>query len=147
MAVTAPSRRPTVAARRVGYVIAAAVNLGVLYLVNVWPGWSAVPFLTEDTTAILWLFNASLVLSAALNAAYAVYDPRWFKALGDLVTAGISLAVLARIWQVFPFDFGTSTVDWVLVARIVLVVAIVGTAIAIVTQAVTLVRAAAAHSQ
>jgi hypothetical protein len=34
------------------------------------------------------------------------------KSLGELVTTGIGLAVLVRIWQVFPFDFAGWSVDW-----------------------------------
>jgi len=33
-------------------------------------------------------------------------------ALGEVLTTGISLAVMVRTLQVFPFDFGDSTVDW-----------------------------------
>jgi hypothetical protein len=147
MTVTAPSRRPSVAARRVGYAIAMAVNLVLLYFVNVRPGWSALPVLTEDTTAVLGIFNASLIVGVAVNAAYAVYDARWFKALGDAVTAGIGLVVAIRIWQVFPFDFGESTVNWALLARFVLVVGIVGCAIGLVANVVSLLRVAATSSR
>ena len=45
--------RPAVAGRRAGYAVAIAVNLVLLYLVNVAPGWQAVPFLTESTTEVL----------------------------------------------------------------------------------------------
>jgi hypothetical protein len=49
MTLTEPTRRPSVATRRVGYVVAAVGEATLLYLVNVWPGWQAVPFLTADT--------------------------------------------------------------------------------------------------
>jgi hypothetical protein len=42
------------------------------------------------------------------------------KSLGDLVTTGVSLAVLVRIWQVFPFDFAGWSVDWSWLVRLVL---------------------------
>ena len=57
MTVTAPVRRRTVAARRLGYVIAAALNVATLGVVNVWPGWQAMPCLTDDTPRVLDLVN------------------------------------------------------------------------------------------
>jgi predicted membrane protein len=83
------------------------------------------------------------VAGLVANLVYLVNDAPWLKALGDLVTTGIALAVLTRVWQVFPFDFGESTVDWPLFVRFVLIVAIVGTVIGLVVQFLTLVRAAA----
>jgi hypothetical protein len=43
-----------------------------------------------------------------------------------------ALAVLVRVWQVFPFDFGGSSVDWPMIVRTALVFAIVGTVIGVV---------------
>jgi hypothetical protein len=142
MTVTTPARHQSVASR-VGYLIAAAVTAAVLYLINVSPGWEAVPFLTADTRQLLGLVNASLIVGLAFNLAYALTDPPWLKALGGLVTTGIGLAVLVRIWRVFPFDFDAYSFNWALLTRTVLVVAIVGSAIGIIAQFVTLVRAAA----
>lgn len=138
----APSRRPPVAARRVGYLIAAGIHVALLYLVNVSPGWEAVPFLTEDTSQVLGLVNVSLVAGLVCNLIYVLANPAWLKSLGDLLTTGIGLVVLVRVWQVFPFNFGDSAVDWALVARVLLVVGIVGSAIGIVVQFVSLLRAA-----
>lgn len=137
----APARRPPVAARRVGYLIAAGINVVLLYLVNISPGWEAVPFLTEDTRQVLGLVNLSLVAGLVCNLVYVLVDPTWLKSLGDLLTTGIGLAVLVRLWQVFPFDFGDSAADWALVVRAVLVVGVIGSAIGIVVQLVSLVRA------
>jgi len=136
-----PTRRPTVGTRRTGYVIAAALNAVLLYLVNVWPGWQAVPFLTEDTRQVLGLVNLSLAASIAVNLVYLAYDPRWVRSLGDLLTTSIGLAGIVRVWQVFPFDVDGYSVDWALVIRGVLVVAGVGAAIGILVQLVALIRA------
>jgi len=108
----------------------------------VWPGWQEVHFLTDDTGQVLWLVNLSLVVSVAANAVYIAHDPAWLKSIGDLVTTGIGLAVLARLWQVFPFDFSGYSVNWGALARFVLVVAIVGSIIGIVVQVVSLIRLA-----
>jgi hypothetical protein len=89
-------RRPSRAARTFGYSIAVVVNAVLLYLVNVRPGWRAVPLLTEDTSRILVLLNLSLVAGIVTNLVYMVDDaPRW-KAFWDLVADGISLAVLVH---------------------------------------------------
>ena len=63
-----------------------------------------------------------------------------------LVTAGIGLIVMIRIWNVFPFDFSDSAFDWTFVVRLLLVVAMVGAAIGIVVQFVTLIRLAGGKS-
>jgi hypothetical protein len=138
--VTAPVRRPPVAARRVGYLVAAGIHAVLLYLVNVSPGWQAVSFLTEDTRQVLGLVNVSLVAGLVCNLVYVFVDATWLRSLGDLLTTGIGLAVLVRLWQVFPFDFGDATVGWALVAHALLVVGIVGSAIGIVAQFVSLLR-------
>jgi hypothetical protein len=137
---TAPVRRPSVAVRRVGYLVAAAVNAALLYVVNVWPGWQALPFLTEDTGQVLVLVNLSLVVGVVANVVYLTYDPPWWKSLGDVVTTGVGMAVLVRVWQVFPFDFHGASFNWALLVRGVLVVALVGATIGIVAQVVSLLR-------
>jgi hypothetical protein len=136
------NRRPSVAARRFGYIVAAAITAAIWFVINVWPGWQDLSFLTDQTTEVLWLVNVSLVVSVAVNLIYAVYDPVWLKALGDLVTTSIGLAVLVRAWQVFPFDFSDYSIDWAVIARVVLVIGIVGSCIGIVVQLVTLMRLA-----
>jgi hypothetical protein len=138
----APVRRPSGAARRVGYLIAVAVNAALLYAINVRPGWRTVPFLTDDTVHVLWLVNLSLVVGVVANAIYLTYDPPWWKSLGDLVTTGVGIAVLVRIWQVFPFDFPDSPVDWAPLARAVLVVVLVLAGVGGVAQFVSLLRRA-----
>jgi len=133
------TRRPSAAARRTGYVFAILVNGALLYAVNVWPGWDVLPFLTDEFTQVLDLVNASIVVSLVANFLYLARDTRAVKALGDIVTTGVAIAVGVRMWQVFPFDFGEATFDWELVVRILLAVGIVGMAIAIVVNIVSLV--------
>ena len=68
---------------------------------------------------------------------YFAYDPPWLKSLGDLTTTGIGLATAIRIWQVFPFELSSG---WSIAVRILLVVAIAGSCIALVVQIVSLAR-------
>jgi hypothetical protein len=135
-AVAGPSRT----ARRFGFGVAAAINIALLYAVNGWPGWSAVPFLTDATSQVIPLVNLSLIAGLAVNLAYLAYDAVWFRRLGELATSGIGMVSLVVIWRVFPFAFTDAAVDWPLVVRSVLFVAIAGSALAMVVQALSLVR-------
>jgi hypothetical protein len=145
MSLTTDRKRPGVAVRRVGYAAAVLVNAALLFAVNVWPGWEALWFLTEDTALVLGLVNASILVSLAANAVYLLHDPPWLRALGDVVTTSVWLAALVRIWQVFPMDFGDSSFNWSLVAHVLLGVAIVGSLIGIVVGLTALVRDVATH--
>lgn len=139
MTSTIADHRPSTVVRRVGFLIAASVNVLLLLAVNVWPGWRAVPFLTEEFTAVLRLFNFSLVLGAFANILYALFDARWLKAFGEMVVAVVGLNVLARIWSVFPLDLPAPS-TWTHLARFVLLIAMVGAGIALVVNLVTLGR-------
>ena len=131
---------PAVGARRFGYSVGITVNLLLLYLVNRSPGWQVVPFLTDDMAQVIGLVNASLLAGVVANALYVVADPRWLRALGEAVTTSIGLAAMLRLWTVWPFDFGTTSVDWEQVTRVVLAFGIGGSAIAILVSLVSLVR-------
>lgn len=137
---------PSVAGRRAGYAVAMTVNLVLLFLVNVTPGWQAVPFLTENTTDVLLLVNLSMGAAVVANAVYSVFDPPWVRALGDAVTTSVGLASLVRIWQVFPFEFDTGSVPWDLVARWVIGIGIFGCVVAIIVALVRFVRALVAEA-
>ena len=134
------AKRPSTASRRVGYVVAAAINTALLWLIHVWPGWDAVPFLTADFETVLWLIDLSLVVTIAVNLVYMVRDPRWLTAAGAILTTVIGLASAVRMLQVVPFDFGDSEF-WPAVVRVLLWVGVVGAVIGIIANAATLVRA------
>jgi len=146
MSSTGAVRRPSAAARRVGYLVGIVFSAALLFVLNGHPGWQALPFLTSDTSQVIGLVNLSLAVGLAVNVVYLFYDPPWLKSAGDLVTAGIGLAVAIRIWQVFPFAFHSSSAWWSTAVRVLLVLAIVGAAIAIVVQAVSLARRATRHT-
>jgi hypothetical protein len=133
------AERPPIAARRVGYLVAIGLNAAVLWLANVAPGWDALPFLTPETDLVMPFVNASLVAGVAANAVYMAADPRWLKALGDLVTTTVGIVAMVQIWQVFPFDFGDAAFDWALLVRWVLGIGIAGSAIGILVNLVSLV--------
>ena len=123
-------------ARRWGYGIAALINLIVAWGVNIWPGWDAVPFLTTGMTQVLPLVNLSLLVGFLTNLSYLVADPPWFKALGNILTAGISIAVLVGTLRVFPFDFGDSASTWDPITRGILIFLIVASTLGLAVQVV-----------
>ena len=69
-----PRSRPGATSRGFGYLIAISLNALFLYLVNVQPGWEAVPFLTPDTLQVLGLLHFFIAAGIAVNVAYLVYD-------------------------------------------------------------------------
>ncbi len=141
MASTTTGRRPeSVGARRAGYAVAVGINSVLLFLINVTPGWSTVPFLTPDLADVLPWINASLLAGIAANAVYLFRDDPRVKGLGDLVTEVVGLVAIVRLWQVFPFDFGAEPSAWATVVRVLLVVAMAGTAIAMIVSVVTALR-------
>ena len=141
---TSPTRtRPARTQRRVGYVVGALVNALLLGAVNGWPGWDALPFLTDDFRLVLGWVNASIVVGLLANLVYAVSDPPWLRAVGDGVQNIVGLVAMVRLWQVFPVLVAPGGFDWELVARVFLGIGIVGASIAVVVALVRLVRRAA----
>ena len=123
--------------RRLGYLVAAAVNVAVLWIVNVQPGWSDLGFLTDDAERVVALVNVSAVVALVVNLGYLWFDGPRVRTLGDLVTTTAGLVAAARVLQVFPFDLDE---PWSTGVRVLLVVAVVGSVIGILTDLVTLVR-------
>lgn len=132
-----PRQRPSRAARRFGYAVACLVNAALLYAINRWPGWEAVPFLTDRTTEVLTAVNASLVVGIVVNLVWVWADPPRVRALGDALTTLVGLVALVTVWRVFPVDLSAG---WEAVARLLLVLGIVGSLIAVVTALVRLGR-------
>jgi hypothetical protein len=137
MALTDRTRRSSAGTRRAGYAISIVFSAALLFVLNSWPGWQAIPFLTSSTDQVLWLVNLSLAVGMVANAVYLVNDSPGVRLPGDLVTTAIGLATAIRVWQVFPIDVSSG---WSAVVRLLLVVAIVGSCIALVVQIVSLAR-------
>jgi hypothetical protein len=134
----------SVASRRLGYVVAIVVDLALVFLVNVWPGWQVIPFLTPDTTFVIPIVNVSLVAGVVVNAIYLVRDTPLVRALGDLVTTSIALVVLLRLWQVFPFDLSAG---WDTVTRMLLALVTVGCGIGVAVSLAKVVGLVASASE
>lgn len=129
--------------RRVGYVVAAAVNAVALYVVTHLLAWGVPAFLTDDFDRVLPVIRVSLIATIIANVVYVVHDAPAFRALTQAGLSGIALVATVRLLDVFPFAFAGSEVDWALVVRVVLLVALVGTVISIVVELARFVRATA----
>jgi hypothetical protein len=138
---TAPHRRsrPGPVARRVGYLISIALNVVILWLVFVSPGWEAVPFLTDRTIDVLPVVTASILVNIVVNLVWLAVDPLWLHALGDGVNAAMGVVVTGGLLSVFPFSFDDNQ-PWEVFVRIILVVGLVGASIAVVVNLVMVIR-------
>ncbi|MEV1130307.1 hypothetical protein [Agromyces sp. NPDC049794] len=132
--------RPRASGRRTGYVAAIVVNVVLFLLINAWPTWRALPFLTEATLELIPLVDLSLLAGVVVNVFNLVLDLTWVKAVGEVITSVIALIMLARFWAVFPFAFPEPGFDWALLTRVVLGVAMAGCIISVIVQVVVLVR-------
>lgn len=124
---------------RVGYAVAAAINLVLLWLIDVSPGWQSLSWVTSEATAVVPWVNAALATSAAVNAFYLVRDTPLLKSVGDLVSSVASLASAIVTWHVFPFDLHGG---WLVLVPVLVVVATIGSAIAVIANLVRATRAA-----
>ena len=142
-----PTGRASTVARKIGYLVAVLVNGIMLVMVNAYPGWRVLPFLTEEFVSILWLVNLSLVAGIMLNLDYLAYDPAWFRSVGQIGVSAIGLVAALRMWQVFPFDISAYVFTWTAVIQLLLALAIFGSAVAIVVELVRLASRGIAAAQ
>lgn len=147
---TTEASKVSVATRRFGYAVAVGVNVLLLVIVNNILDWGWLPWLTSEFGNLLPLINFSLVFNIVVNLIYMAYDAAPFKAATQIIVNLIAILILVRTFQVYPFDFSAydfpvdiSAIDlsWDLLTRFLLVLAILGTAIAVVTETVKLSRA------
>ncbi len=133
-------RHSPVGWRAVGYAAAVAFNALLLLLINGWPGWQSLSFLTPQADSVVGLVNTSLVFGILLNLCYLVSDPEWLKGLGDAVSAAFATAILVALIRTWPFILPNEGVEVGL--RIGLIFAAVGSAIAVIAGIVRFAKAA-----
>lgn len=137
------SRGSTRVSRRVDYAVAVALNLVILFIVNAWPTWRAVPFVTDEAVQAVAILNGAAITAIVLNLVCLVVDRRWMKALTEFVNAGFSLFVAIELWNAFPFEFPDGSFSWALIARFAIVVAIVGSVVGMIVQFILVIVHAA----
>jgi hypothetical protein len=126
--------------RKFGYVIAIAMNAVGLWVARHLLEWGWPRFLTDEFDQLLPILTVSFVAGMVVNGLFVLADPPRFKALCNAVTSVISVVVAVRTWQVFPFDFSTYAYDWTWVARVVIALAAVGSAIAVVANLIAMLK-------
>jgi hypothetical protein len=120
---------------RIGYVVAIVVNVVLLYVAHHLLSWH-VPFVTDRWNLVLWAVDLSLVATIAANAAYVIYDARWFKRVTQIGLNIVALLVVYLLYTFLPFDLGVGIVDFAF--RIALLFAMVGVVIATIVDGVRL---------
>jgi hypothetical protein len=129
----------TQSARRAGYVISIAINVAMLIVVQNVLAWGWPPFLTGEFAQVVPWISLSLLASILVNVVYQFEDSRVVKSAGQLGVNLISIWVTYMMLTVFPFDFSAYQFDWEIVARFVLVLAIIGSSIGALVEAIKLV--------
>jgi hypothetical protein len=126
------------AGRRFGYGVAVVVNLLMLVAVQFILEWGWLPFLTDEFSTLVPWISLSLLVSIVANLVYQFNDTPVVKSTGQILSNLISLFVTYQIFLVFPFDFSASQFDWTIVTRVVLILAMVGSGVGVLTEAVKL---------
>jgi hypothetical protein len=133
-------RRPSAAERRVGYIIAALINVIGLWIIHHLLRWGWPPFLTDSFEDLLPYITASFAATIVINLLWAVRDPAWFRHAGQIALNLVAIRAAERTWEIFPFDFTGYDPVWEAVARSVIGVSLVGLVIATIVEVVGLVR-------
>lgn len=127
-------------AQRGGYLAGALADVTLLVLINVSPGWHAVPVLTEAATAVVVTVDIALAIALIVNLLRLVWPHGTFAATGDVISTAAGLVALVRTAQVFPFAFENSGTDWSTILHRTLISIIVFVCIALLVQIIALVR-------
>jgi hypothetical protein len=123
------------------YIAAVIFDIIFLVVVNKIPGWN-ISFITEAFPDILWAVNTSMAVSLAGNLILIFFHPRFLHHLFNAVFAIFGILATSVILSVFPFDFSVVVGDWLnILVRIILIVGIVGSAIAVVVHIVKTIGA------
>jgi hypothetical protein len=112
-----------------GYLISAAINGVLLWVVNRLPVWKPF-FLLDSYSEVLWALDMSLIVQIVLNIVLIFFHPLFFHYLANVVFSLVGIVSLSVLLQVFPVDFSVRLGHWAnTFFRIVLIVGLVGSAI------------------
>jgi len=134
------TRTTSPAARRGGYVVSVVLNVVLLYVINVGPGWQQLPFLTAAFADVLAVVNLSMIATLVVNVVQIFHDSQRFVALGQLLLSAIALVVAIRLLEVWPFDFSAYSFNWDALTRVLLWIAVVGSIAGMIASVVQVVR-------
>ncbi|MGI9597712.1 MAG: hypothetical protein ACR2QK_16230 [Acidimicrobiales bacterium] len=147
LVIRANHRQPeTRRSRRAGYVVAIVINAVLLYVANNLLSWDLLPFLTDDFDRVLPAVNLSLAVTIAVNGLRIIYDAPWFTRSSEIVSMLFSIAASVRLFNVFPFDFDDYSSVWEPFVRVLILIAIIGSAIGVIVQLFKLLTGLGAQS-
>jgi hypothetical protein len=138
-AITQRSQRRS--APQVGHLAGALVDIALLVLINVRPGWRAVPVLTDAARGVVVAVDMSLAVALVVNLLCLFFPRAWLIRAGEVISTAAGLTALLCVLVVFPFHFTDPDVDWTAVTRLGLISVVVVVSIALVVQLVRLVIA------
>jgi hypothetical protein len=124
--------------RRAGYIVAVIINVLMFIVVQNILDWDVLPFLTDRFEQVVPWVTLSLTAVIVANLIYLFKDAQAIRSTGGIVTNLISLIVTYQVYQVFPFDFSAYDFNWGVVTRVVLIVAMVGAGIGMLTESIRL---------
>lgn len=137
--ITVTRRQRSRAARAAGYTVAVVINSILLYVVNIFPTWEAVPFLVASAATVVPILNLALTVGTLVSLINVLVDRRWMRAATEILTSLVSLIFIITTWTVFPFAFDESSIPWELVTRVILGFAAAGCVISVIVQLVALI--------
>lgn len=124
-----------------GHLAGALVDIALLVVINVGPGWRAVPVFTDAAGDVAVAVNLSLAVALIVNLLCVLFPLPWLIRAGEVISTAAGLAALLCVLVVFPFRFTRSDTDWTTVTRLGLISVIVLVVIALMVQLVRLVIA------
>jgi hypothetical protein len=127
-------------AKHLGYGIAVVINIVMLIVVLKILDWGWLSFLTDEFVEVVPWIALSLAASIIVNLIYQFNDTVLVKSTGQIGTNLISIFVTYRVFRVFPFDFSAFDFDPGTVVRVVLILAMVGSAIGVFVEAMKLMN-------
>lgn len=113
------------------YIVAIIFGLIFLYIVNNLLNWN-IYFITSALNEVLWIVNLSIIATIVGNIILLAYSPEWFRHIIKIIINIINLIAVYFVYTVFPFNFYNSLINWGL--SILLILIMIGTAIAIIVE-------------
>jgi hypothetical protein len=129
--------------KRFGYGIAVVFNVVALVFVQYVLEWGILPFLTDEFAIVAPWITLSIGVSIVANLGFMLASSERVVSWGKIVMNATSLAATWVMLDVFPFDFTGYEFDWAPVTRIVLILAMIGTLVGAITEAVKLAKGSA----
>lgn len=123
---------------QIGYGIGIAIDLVLVVVVQNIEEWDFLPFLTERFREIVPWVTFSLIAQAGAYLLYIIYESRALRRAGEIATSVITIVVTWRVFTVYPFDFSAYEFPWDVLVRVLLVIAIVGASVGVVSNLVKL---------